>query len=104
MASFVREVLSAAGTLGEKEHFAAKTNKIQKKLNDLKSQLCVHIQNRYLNFSSTISHTTTINGQLERLAADIESLETNINKHLRLKLFFNEEKLSELESWGINDD
>ena len=82
MASFIREVLSAA-VIAEKDDFASKTNKIQKKLNDLKSQLSVHIQNRYSNFSSSLSHTTTINGQLERLTADIETLESSINKNLR---------------------
>ena len=84
MASFVREVLSAA-VIAEKDDFASKSNKIQKKLNDLKSQLSVHIHNRYSNFSSSLSHTTTINGQLERLTADIETLESSINKNLRYK-------------------
>ena len=84
MASFVREVLSAA-VIAEKDDFASKTNKIQKKLNDLKSQLSVHIHNRYSNFSSSLSHTTTINGQLERLTADIETLESCINKNLRYR-------------------
>jgi hypothetical protein len=41
MASFVREILSATGTLDDKEDFAAKAIKIQKKLTDLKSQLAV---------------------------------------------------------------
>ena len=83
MASFVREILSAAGTLGEKEDFAAKTTKIQKKLNDLKSQLAVQVQNRYGNYATTLSTTTNITAQMERLAAEIEALDTTINKHFR---------------------
>ena len=83
MASFVREVLSAAGTLGEKEDFAGKTTKIQKKVNDLKSQLVVEVENRYGNYSSTLASTTAISTQMERLAADIENLDSNINKHFR---------------------
>ena len=83
MASFVREILSAAGTLGEKEDFAAKTTKIQKKLNDLKSQLSVHITNRYVNFSTTLSNTTNLGAQMERLADEVDGLQANINKHYR---------------------
>ena len=89
MASFVREILSAAGTLGEKEDFAAKTTKIQKKLNDLKSQLSVHITNRYGNFSTTLSNTTNLTTQMERLAGEVEALDATINKHFRYRPFRN---------------
>ena len=50
MASFVREVLSATGTLGDKEDFPGKILKIQKKLHDLKSSLQTHIDSRYADY------------------------------------------------------
>ena len=52
MASFVREVLSATGTLGDKQDFPEKIVKIKKKLHDLKSQLESHIDSRYCDFST----------------------------------------------------
>lgn len=96
MASFVREILSAAGTLGEKEDFAAKTTKIQKKLNDLKSQLSVHITNRYGNFSTTLSNTTNLTTQMERLAGEVEAMDATINKHFRAELVDRNKELIEL--------
>lgn len=96
MASFVREILSAAGTLGEKEDFAAKTTKIQKKLNDLKSQLSVHVQNRYGNYSITLSNTTNITSQMERLSSEIDSLDSTINKHFRAELMDRNKELVDL--------
>ena len=52
MASFVREVLSATGTLGDKQDFPEKIVKIKKKLHDLKAQLEAHIDSRYSDFST----------------------------------------------------
>ena len=52
MASFVREVLSATGTLGDKQDFPEKIVKIKKKLHDLKTQLEAHISSRYCDFST----------------------------------------------------
>ena len=100
MASFVREILSAAGTLGEKEDFAAKTTKIQKKLNDLKSQLSVHITNRYGNFSTTLSNTTNLTTQMERLAGEVEALDATINKHFRYRPFRNSLPFSAYQCFG----
>ena len=55
MASFVREVLSATGTLGEIGNFPGKIGKIQKKLQDLKSALLVHIDSKYSKFCNILS-------------------------------------------------
>lgn len=52
MASFVREVLSATGTLGDKQDFPEKIVRIKKKLHDLKAQLEAHIDSRYCDFST----------------------------------------------------
>ena len=54
MASFVREVLSATGTLGDKQDFPEKIVKIKKKLYDLKAQLEAHIASRYCDFSTRL--------------------------------------------------
>ena len=83
MASFVREVLSAAGTLDEKEDFAAKAVKIQKKLTDLKCQLAVGIEKKYGNYGSTLSSPGDVVGQMQRVAQEIEALDATINKHFR---------------------
>ena len=67
MASFVREVLSATGTLGEKEDFPGKILKIQKKLHDLKTSLMVHIDNKYSNFSSNLNEASNVTNQMKEL-------------------------------------
>ena len=89
MASFVREVLSAAGTLDEKEDFAGKASKIQKKLTDLKSQLAVRLEKRHGEYGGgsgvvLASSAADVTGQMERISAEIQSLDATINKHFRL--------------------
>ena len=88
MASFVREVLSAAGTLDEKEDFAAKAIKIEKKLSDLKCQLGVQIEKRYGNYSLALSSPATISTQMERVYEEIQNLDASINKHFRYIIFY----------------
>jgi hypothetical protein len=98
MASFVREVLSAAGTLGEKEDLAGKMVKIRKKLLDLKSQLQSHIEARYGSFSSSLAATSLIASQLERLREEVQQLETTIGKHYKTELVGCNQELHELNS------
>jgi len=96
MASFVREVLSAAGTLDEKEDFAAKAIKIEKKLSDLKCQLGVQIEKRYGNYSLALSSPATISTQMERVYEEIQNLDASINKHFRAELVDRNKELIEL--------
>ena len=86
MASFVREVLSATGTLGDKEDFPDKILKIKKKLDDLKSQLQAHIESRYSDFSTKLDGANRITSSLESLEEDIETINTNIKKHLKAQM------------------
>ena len=60
MASFVTEVLSARGTLGDKDDFSCKIAKVQKKLQALKSSLQCHLEATYTDFISNISDTNYI--------------------------------------------
>ena len=86
MASFVREVLSATGTLGDKEDFPDKILKIKKKLHDLKSQLEVHIDSRYSDFSTKLDGANRITANMESLEEDILAIDTNIKKHLKAQI------------------
>ena len=86
MASFVREVLSATGTLGEIGNFPGKIGKIQKKLQDLKSGLLVHIDSKYSKFSSNLNDASSLTTQMEDLSLEIETLNNSINNHLKTQL------------------
>ena len=86
MASFVREVLSATGTLGEIGNFPGKIGKIQKKLQDLKSALLVHIDTKYTKFSSNLNDASSLTTQMEELSLEIETLNNSINNHLKTQL------------------
>ena len=96
MASFVREVLSATGTLGDIGNFPNKIGKIQKKLEDLKSSLLVHIDSKYCKFSSNISNANTLTSNLEELSIEIETLNNSINNHLKSQLGECNKELMEL--------
>jgi len=98
MASFVREVLSATGTLGEKEDFPGKIIKLQKKLHDLKTSLMVHIDNKYSNFSSNLNDAANVTNQMEELNVEIETLNNDINNHLKTQLGETNKELIELEN------
>ena len=98
MASFVREVLSATGTLGEKEDFPGKILKIQKKLHDLKTSLMVHIDNKYSNFSSNLNEASNVTSQMKELNVEIETLNNNINNHLKTQLGETNKELLELNN------
>ena len=86
MASFVREVLSATGTLGEIGNFPGKIGKIQKKLQDLKSGLLVHIDSKYSKFSGQLNDAANLSSQMEELSSEIETLNNSINNHLKSQL------------------
>ena len=98
MASFVREVLSAAGTLGDKEDLAAKMAKIRKKLLELKTQLQAHIAARYGAFSGSLATTSLVASQLERLREELHQLDTTIAKHYKTELIGCNQELSDLSS------
>ena len=106
MASFVREVLSATGTLGDKQDFPEKIVKIKKKLYDLKAQLEAHIASRYCDFSTRfgccykhllsfscfdgpnlrLEGATRISADLSKLEEDMALIDGNIKKHLKAQI------------------
>jgi len=96
MASFIREVLSATGTLGENLNFPSKIGKIQKKLEDLKSSLLVHIDTKYTKFSSNIGNVNALTENLKDLSDEIETLHNSINNHLKTQLGESNKELLEL--------
>jgi len=86
MASFVREVLSATGTLGDKQDFPEKIVKIKKKLHDLKTQLEAHIASRYCDFSTRLEGATRISADLSKLEEEMALIDGNIKKHLKAQI------------------
>ncbi len=46
MTSFVREILSASGKLGEKEDLTMKTARLQKKMDEMKAEMRKEIEDR----------------------------------------------------------
>ena len=96
MASFVREVLSATGTLGEIGNFPGKIGKIQKKLADLKSALLVHIDSKYTKFSTNLSDANSLTNQMQDLSLEIETLNNSINNHLKTQLGDSNKELLQL--------
>ena len=96
MASFVREVLSATGTLGEIGNFPGKIGKIQKKLQDLKSALLVHIDSKYTKFSTNLNDASSLTNQMQDLSLEIETLDNSINNHLKTQLGDSNKELLEL--------
>ena len=96
MASFIREVLSATGTLGENLNFPSKIGKIQKKLEDLKSLLLVHIDTKYTKFSLNIGNVNALTENLKDLSDEIETLHNSINNHLKTQLGESNKELLEL--------
>jgi len=98
MASFVREVLSATGTLGDKEDFSDKISKIQKKLHDLKSALQNHIDNRYGNFATNLNDASSLTSQMENMAMEIETLNNSINNQMKMQLGHCSKELTQLNT------
>ncbi len=83
MASFVREVLSATGRLGEKDDFQAKATKLRSRVDDLKSDLCERINSRYSDFSASFSEVSMAVAELESVLNEVEMLENSIRSHLK---------------------
>jgi len=98
MASFVREVLSATGTLGDKEDFSDKISKIQKKLHDLKSALQNHIDNRYGNFATNLNDASSLTSQMETMSSEIETLNNSINNQMKMQLGHCSKELTQLNT------
>ena len=86
MASFVREVLSATGRLGEKENFSGKAARLQNRVDDLKSNLRERIVSRYEDFSGSFAEVSTAVLQLEDVIKEVESLDQAITTHLKPSL------------------
>ena len=86
MASFVREVLSATGRLGEKEDFGGKAARLKLRVDDLKANLRVGIESRYEDFSVSFAEVSTAVAQLENILHEVEALENAVNTHLKPNL------------------
>ena len=86
MASFVREVLSATGRLGEKEDFGGKASKLRLRVDDLKSNLRERIESRYEDFSASFNDVSIAVVQLENVIREVEALENSVNNHLKPNL------------------
>lgn len=83
MASFVREVLSATGRLGEKEDFSAKASRLRHRVDDLKTNLRERIESRYDDFSASFAEVSTAVAQLDSVLHEVEALERSVNSHLK---------------------
>lgn len=83
MASFVREVLSATGRLGEKEDYAGKAARLRSSIDDLKSGLSERIEARYTDFSASFAEVSQQIAQLEEVMRETEDLENSIQRHLK---------------------
>ena len=64
MASFVREVLSATGKLGEKEDFNAKASRLKSRVDNLIFCMRQKIESRYEEFSASIVEVSSVTAQL----------------------------------------
>ena len=83
MASFVREVLSATGHLGEKDDLAAKIHRLSSRIDELKSGLGSKISSRYDDFNCSFVEVSTSVDQLESVICESEALENTVNHMVR---------------------
>ena len=86
MASFVREVLTASGRLGEKEDFGGKASRLKLRVDDLKSNLRERIESRYDDFTASFNDVSIAVVQLENVIHEVEVLENSVNTHLKPNL------------------
>ena len=86
MASFVREVLTASGRLGEKEDFGGKASRLKLRVDDLKSNLRERIESRYEDFAASFNDVSIAVVQLENVIHEVEALENSVNTHLKPNL------------------
>lgn len=96
MASFVREVLSATGRLGEKEDFSGKASRLKDRVDDLKSNLCSRIDSKYEDFIDSFDEVSTAVVQLETIIRDVDALENTVNTHLKAGLIEADREASEI--------
>ena len=87
MASFVREVLTASGRLGEKEDFGGKASRLKLRVDDLKSNLRERIESRYEDFAASFNDVSIAVVQLENVIHEVEALENSVNTHLKVRVF-----------------
>ena len=88
MASFVREVLTASGRLGEKEDFGGKASRLKLRVDDLKSNLRERIESRYEDFAASFNDVSIAVVQLENVIHEVEALENSVNTHLKVRVFY----------------
>ena len=105
MTSFVREILSASGKLGDKEDLHGKTERIRKRLQDLKTGTCpishfqspilisfffkfifpgmrVEVESQYADYVSSFSEMSKLSHDLESAVAEVEALNVSFKTHL----------------------
>ncbi len=83
MTSFVREILSASGKLGDKEDSATKAVRLQKKLEEMKAELRREAEERYVHFLMDRGETVATVERMEAAAEEAEQLRRTVDKHLR---------------------
>jgi GTP cyclohydrolase I len=82
MTSFVREILSASGRLGEKEDLSTKTARLQKKLDEMKAEMRKDMENRYEEYISSFQEASELSNELNATVKEVETLTNTIKNHL----------------------
>ena len=87
MASFVREILSTTGHLGEKEDLCAKASRLKGRVNELKASIHEFLLCLSIGFSNFSSHTLGSNIQFHFRQGYLVALnrDMKISPHLLLK-------------------
>lgn len=83
MTSFVREILSASGKLGDKEDLNTKTARLAKKVDELKANIRKDVQDRYAEYLSNGGETEALASKMRAAAEEVEQLKVMLNSHLR---------------------
>lgn len=86
MSSFVREILSASGKLGDKEDFMGKALRLEKRMDDLKTGLRVQMEGHYVEFVASFSETQAHLRQMDEAVAEVEALSQSLKAHLKPEL------------------
>ncbi len=87
MTSFVREILSASGKLGEnKEDLATKIAKAQKSVEERKAALRNAAEAKFLDYQDEENSVSALAALLESSVRDAEALEANLRLHLKSDL------------------
>uniref|UniRef100_A0A6Q2YPK0 Centromere/kinetochore protein zw10 homolog n=1 Tax=Esox lucius TaxID=8010 RepID=A0A6Q2YPK0_ESOLU len=85
MASFVTEVLASSGKL-EKEDLTGKINKLSRKVEDAKEEVCDMINKRYNEFLPCMQGAEALLGQAEDLSKEIDILKSCIETEVHQNL------------------